>query len=225
MAPEDSPFCVAPVPVPMAGVAVAPKPVIPVLEDPPDPRPPAWLELDEPEEPPALDKLEPSGGDAPTFDRGEVSGPELLLPKTLPGKLAAIVPVAEAAEPDSRLPETELLLSALGLGVLVLPPALIDGVAGVPLPTVLDDPLELPPLPALPLEFPLPPLPLLLPPPGPLPFPELPPLLPPGVEVLAVAEGVADGLLELPPLVPLLLLPEDPPRREPRSEPTTEVRL
>lgn len=48
MAPEDSPFCVAPAPIPMVGVAVAPKPVMPVAEDPPDPRPPSWLGLDEP---------------------------------------------------------------------------------------------------------------------------------------------------------------------------------
>lgn len=33
--PEDGPFCAAPVPVPMAGVAVAPKPAIPLPEDPP----------------------------------------------------------------------------------------------------------------------------------------------------------------------------------------------
>lgn len=164
--------------------------------------------------------------------------PELLLPKTLPGKLTAIVPVAEAAEPDSGLPETELPLSALGLGVPELSTAPTDGAADVPLPATLGDPLELPPLPALPPEFPFPPLPLPLPLPPlePLPSPEppplfppppelLPPLLPPEFEVLAVAEGVADVLLELPPLVPPLLLPEDPPRREPRSEPTAEVRL
>lgn len=156
---------------------------------------------------------------------------ELLLPEALPSGLAGRVTIAEAAEPDSELLGTESPFNTLGLGGAGPSPALAGGVADVPLPTALDDPLELPPLPTLPPDFPFPPLPLPLPPFEPLPFSEpplLPPplLLPPELPLLAVAVGVADALLELPPPLPLLLLlPEDPPRREPKSEPTTPVRL